>query len=131
MTEITLNRTVRRRKSYADRTCYDRRIAKAYNGAFSNVLGHDFRIDEKTGRKIRVFTREHWCGSEDVRRWLLNNRVVEIDDALEHISDSVLRWMIRDCYLREDGNGAGYFWITRKAADKYDLPPVLGRAFPC
>ncbi len=130
MTEITLDRTVRRRKSYADRTRYDRRIAKAYNGAFSNVLGQNFRIDEKTGRKIRVFTREHWCGSEAVRRWLLNNRVVEIDDALEHISDGVLRWLIRDGYLRADGNGAGYFWITRKAAEKYDLPPVLGCAFP-
>ena len=131
MTEITLNRTVRRRKSYADRTRYDRRIARAYNGAFSNLLGQDFRIDEKTGRKIRVFTPEHWCGSEEVRRWLLNNRVIEIEDALEHISDSVLRWLIRDAYLRADGTGAGYFWITRKAADKYDLPPVLGRAFPC
>ncbi len=42
-----------------------------------------------------------------------------------------LRWLIRDGYLRGDGNGAGYFWITRKAAEKYDLPPVLGRAFPC
>ena len=131
MTEITLDRTVRRRKSYADRTRYDRRIAKAYNGAFSNLLGHDFRIDQKTGRKIRIFTREHWCGPEDVRRWLLNNRVIEIDDALEHISDGVLRWLIRDGYLRAHGNGAGYFWITRKAAEKYDLPPVLGRAFPC
>lgn len=130
MTEITLDRTVRRRKSYADRTRYDRRIAKAYNGAFSNVLGHDFRIDEKTGRKIRIFTRDHWCGPEEVRRWLLNNRTVEIEDALEHISDGVLRWLIRDGYLRADGNGAGYFWITRKAAEKYDLPPVLGCAFP-
>ncbi len=129
MTEITLTCTVKRRKSYAQRTRYDRRIAKAYNGAYTNFLGDKLRIDKKTGRKIRVFTREHWCGPEEVRRWLLDTRIVDIEDALEHVSEGVLRWLIRDGYLRKDP-AAGYFWITRKAADKYDLPPVLGCAFP-
>ncbi len=118
-----------RRKSYHDRTRRFSRRAKAAMALFRARLGHEYTTDAQ-GRRIRVFTKDNWCGPEEVRGWLLNRRVVEVDEALEHISQAVLRFLIDGGYIRKDGHGGAYYWITAKAARKYDLPRVLGCPFP-
>lgn len=128
LTDLSLPRTVRKRRSYEERTAMNTKAAAIARGALRSIVGRQFITDPKTGRRERVFTAQDWCGPEDVRAWLLNRRVVELDDALEFVSRAVLRFLIDGGYLRKDA--AGFWWITRKAAEKYDLPRVMGREFP-
>lgn len=119
-------RKIRRRRSYAARTGMNkphlRALARAMFGARQYLIGTD-------GRRVRVFTKDDWCRPEDVREWLIGLRGVELDDALEYVSKDVLRFLIRKNHLRKDAD-AGFYWITAKAARKYELPPVLGQTFP-
>ena len=105
------------------------RHAKTAMALYRAALGPQYRDDPKSGRRIRIFTAENWCTPEDVRLWLLGTRAVEIEDALEHVSENVLHWLIKEDYLRRDRAG-GWHWITAKAAIKYDLPRVMNCPFP-
>ena len=117
----------RRHSSYEQRsgagTPHMRRIAAAFN-----YFDHQYTTDNQ-GRRIRVWTRDRWCGPEDVRDWLLGNRAVDPSNALEHVSAAVLRFLIDGGYIRKD-RAAPYYWITAKAAKKYRLRAVLGCVFP-
>ncbi len=127
MTSLTPPRHVRRRKSYEERTGKIGRRARCAVKVFNSGLGREYTVDSQ-GRRVRVFTRDNWCTPENVREWLLGHRVVEIDEALEHVSRAVLRFLIDGDYLRKDRR-AGFYWNTAKAARKYALPPVIGRTF--
>ena len=118
-------RTVKRRKSYDERTRANSRASQITVRNLEPV----YETDETTGQRTRMFTAENYCSADDVRHWLLKNRVVEIEGALEYVSKGVLRWLIKEGYLSADPEAA-FFWVTVSAAAKYDLPRVLGCEFP-
>lgn len=122
---------------------YVRKSERASNAANSPRYSAAFRIisqglqgvqftEDADGRRIRIWGNgyEDWVRDEDVRAWLVGLRVVEdLRDGLEYVREVYIKNMVRDGYLRFDAT-AGVYWITAKAAEKFDLPKVLGRAFP-
>jgi hypothetical protein len=66
---------------------------------------------------------------DDVRSWLLNLRVVDTQEGLEFVRASYIKLMIQIGELRRDARHS-YYWITEKAAKRYDLPEVMGCEFP-
>lgn len=119
-------RPVNRSRSYEERT---KQGSVAGSLLARGYQGRTFNTDSK-GRKVRVFTADDWCRPEDVREWLLNNRVVELDDALEYISQAVLRFLLKEDLLRQDSTSSHFYWVTAKAAAKYELRKVIGCEFP-
>ena len=127
---ITRPKAVRKARSSA---AYDKRQQAsskrfAESRAIFTSFGNEF-TEDADGRKIRLFTKENWCTSEDVRDWLIGNRIVEIEDALEFVSKAVLRFLISGDFIRRD-DANGFYWVTAKAAKKYELRPILGCSFP-
>ena len=65
-----------------------------------------------------------------MRAWLRGKRVIEdLRTGLEYVREGYITTMIREGYLRPDLH-AGFYWITAKAAEKFGLELVLGKAFP-
>lgn len=88
--------------------------------------------EDKEGRRIRIWgdPNEDWVKPSDVRQWLTGQRVVDdLRDGLEYVRESYLTTMVREGYLRKDPQ-APYYWVTAKAAEKFNLPRVNGAAFP-
>ena len=56
-------------------------------------------------------------------------RATDLREALEFVHEKYARGMIRDGYLRADPVVAGRLWVTDKAAQRWNLPKVLGCAF--
>lgn len=109
----------------------DARFSSAVGIAARHIQAVQFTEDED-GRRIRIWGNgyEDWVRDEDVRAWLKGKRVVEdLRDGLEYVREAYIKNMVRDGYLRFDAT-AGVYWITAKAAEKFNLPKVLGRAFP-
>jgi hypothetical protein len=131
MTDLQLPRTVKRRKSYAERSGMNSRAIriqiKEANGGFDRT----YEEDQETGVRRRIFKGDEWrhITNEDVRNMLIGQRVIDLDHALEYVTPSTVKWCERSGYLRRDDRGP-YWWVTAKAAGEFNLPPVLGCAFP-
>ena len=107
------------------------RYGRAIRIATQAILGPQF-IEEADGTRVRVWGNgmEDWVRAEDVRSWLLGLRVVELRDGLEFVREDYIKMMVREDFLRKDRNRGAFYWITRKAAEKWRLPRVMGCAFP-
>ena len=122
---------------------YTRKFLKASNAASDERFARAFRIASRTlagtkfeeidGFRVRQWGdgMEDWVTPEDVRAWLLGLRVVEdLRTGLEFVRETYIHnVLIREGYLRKDET-TGLYWITKKAAQRFDLPKVLGRDFP-
>jgi len=107
------------------------RFAAAMRIAMQNLNGPQF-IEDEDGFRIRQWGNgyEDWVRDEDVRTWLLGLRVVEdLRSGLEFCREGYIRNMVRDGYLRLDPT-SGFYWVTAKAAERYNLPRVMGKDFP-
>jgi hypothetical protein len=106
------------------------RYGRALRIASMAILGPQF-IEDDEGNRVRVWGdgMEDWVTADDVRSWLLGNRVVELREGLEFVREDYVKMMVREGYLRKDARGSLY-WVTEKAAWKWDLPKVMGCAFP-
>ena len=115
--------------SSAKKAISDPRYSQAIRYALQSWNGPEFVYDED-GRKIRVWGDrfEDPTTYDDVRDWLRGQRVVEdLRDGLEFVRDTFIQRMVKEDQLRKIN---GMWWITKKAADKYGLEPVMGCAFP-
>jgi hypothetical protein len=107
------------------------RFARAFRIASRQISGPTF-IEETDGQKVRQWGdgMEEWVTNDDVRAWLLGLRVVELRDGLEFVRETYIHnVLVREGYLRKDRTGS-FYWITAKAAARFDLPKVLGCDFP-
>lgn len=107
------------------------RFSAAFRIANQNLQGVQF-TEDADGFRVRVWGdwKEDWVKVEDVREWLLGLRVVEdLRTGLEFCRETYIKDMVKGDYLRFDPT-AGVYWITAKAAEKFDLPKVMNRAFP-
>lgn len=125
------------------RTTYVRKSERACNAVNSARYAEAFRIhsqglqgvqftEDEDGRRIRIWGNgyEDYVTDDDVRAWLKGLRVVEdLRDGLEFVREGYIKSMVKDGHLRLDP-ATGVYWITAKAAEKFKLPKVLGRAFP-
>lgn len=105
------------------------RYGAAIRKAMMAFHGPRFEIDAD-GRKIRLWGDgyEDWVTDDDVRAWLVGLRVVEdLRDGLEFVRQSYIDKMVKDDMLRKVGP---HWWITRKCADRFKLPKVMGCDFP-
>lgn len=108
------------------------RFALAVQQAANNWKTREFD-ETPDGARIRVWGDQmvDRVTKEDVRSWLLNMRVVELADGLEFLREDYIKSMVRDGFLRKDtGSRGAFYWVTRAAADKWDLPRVMGCEFP-
>lgn len=105
------------RKSFSH---YNAIFARQFNAMNAEA---EYKIDGK-GRKVRVFTQAQPLTREIVRHFYLNTRVVEVEDALETIGYNGTKYAIDNGYLKEFAGQPGLLWVTAKAAQAYDLPPV-------
>jgi hypothetical protein len=87
-----------------------------------------YETDSK-GRLVRKGTMTLWTTPEEIREFLLGNRVVEEDDALYALGANVWKTLINTGRVKKDAR-ASYFWVCQAAADLYRLPEVIGCAFP-
>jgi hypothetical protein len=119
-----------RKSERAAAAASDPRYALALQWARIKMLGPQFEFDDE-GRKIRLWsgnTHIDCVTNDDVRAWLIGLRVVEdLRDGLEFVRQSYIDGMVKSDLLRKVGP---HWWITRKCAERYDLPKVMGCAFP-
>src|SRR5438046_431328 len=110
-------------------------MASRHQGKATRILFRKTEhIEDADGYRIRVWgdPNEDWVKPTDVRAWLRGKRVIEADElrsGLEYVRESYISMMIRDGYLRPD-LASGFYWITEKAAERFGLERVLGKAFP-
>lgn len=71
------------------------------------------RAEAKVGEFLRVTKAE-------IRHALMGNRVVTEDDMLYEVGPAIIRKLVAQGYIIEE-KGAGYFWVTEKAAAHYSL----------
>lgn len=127
-TDLVLPRVVHRRKSYEDRTGLSSRAAritlKAVNAEFiyteDGVLQRVWKPEEMQSYK-----------NEDIRKWLLGNRVVEADTALQYVPPSAVKYAITKGWIRKDLQGRPFFWITKAAAIDLGLPKPVVSGVTC
>jgi hypothetical protein len=120
---------------------YARKFEKAKNAIqsdrFAGVLARANQaykrpeyIEDQDGNRIRIWGdgMVDWVKDEDVRSWLLGLRVIEdLNSGLEFVRESYIKSMVAQGYLRKIN---GWYWVTRKAADRFNLPKVMGCDFP-
>lgn len=107
----------------------DARVQAAWAAGKAQALEPiKYEIDSK-GRMVRKGTMTRWTTPEEIREFLIGNRVVEEDDALYHIGPNCWRTLIQQGLVKKDPK-ATYYWITAACAQKYDLPRVMGCAWP-
>lgn len=117
------------RKSLAKNAVNDARYGRALRLAKMAWSGPEF-IEDEDGFRIRVWgdPNEDWTKDSDVRAWLVGKRAIEdLREGLEFVRESYVQSMIKQGFLKKDGP---LYWITAKAAARFDLPRVMGRAFP-
>jgi hypothetical protein len=121
MTDLTMNRVVRARKSHAAKTGLDTRAARSLIGAMFGA-GPRFHEDED-GNVIR-----EWQPADMQRytnadlRLALSNRVALTDaEMLGTVPMSAIRYCVTRGYLRPHGTGGLYF-VTETGAHDLKLP---------
>lgn len=94
--------------------------------------GNRIRVwsDASVDAQGRVIKSLDVVKDEDVRAWLLGLCVTSIAEALEFVHEKYVRGMIRDGFLRADPLASDRFWVTAKAAERWNLPKVLSCKFP-
>lgn len=113
--------------SLAKNAVNDRRFGRAVRIALHAWKGPQF--EEIDGCKVRIWgdPNEDWTRDSDVRAWLLNLRAVEdLREGLEFVRESYLQSMVKQGFLKKDGP---LWWVTQKAADRFNLPKVMGKEF--
>jgi hypothetical protein len=53
--------------------------------------------------------------------------IEDVRSGLEHVGQSYIKKLVAEGYLRADGY---FWWITRKAAERFNLRRVMGCEFP-
>jgi hypothetical protein len=111
------------------------RFARSTRIALQALSGPQYEEQEIDGAIVRVRQwgdgNEDWVTPEDVRNWLTGRRVVLLSEGLEFCREAFIKGLVRDGYLRKDAHpGAGFYWVTAKAAEKFNLPRVMGCKFP-
>lgn len=107
----------------------DRRYSEAIRRA-NLAFRRPTYIEDENGFRIRVWGDGSfdYVKDEDVRAWLLGNRVIEdLRSGLEFVRETYIRKLVAEGYLRADGY---FYWVTRKAAKRFNLPRVMGCEFP-
>lgn len=121
MTELTLTRTVRARKSHAAKTGMDSRAAKSLASAMFGK-GPEF-FEDQDGNLIRTWTREEsYRWTFDELRSVLRNRIaVEPGEMFGTVPPCALTYCLNKGWLRAHGSG-GIHFITAKCARELNLP---------
>gem|GEM_PF-6261296 len=132
----------RRAKTLAARASRRELDAARFSSVVKAITHKPVFVEAEDGQRIRVWSD---CTTdaagrkvisldvvrdEDVRAWLLGNRVTSIREGLEFVHEKYARGMIRDGFLRPDSCDPHQLWITDKAAERFNLPPVMGCKFP-
>ncbi len=108
-------------------------MASRHQGRAARILFNSTQyVEDEQGYRIRIWGNgnEDWVRDSDVRAWLRGKRVIEdLRTGLEYIREGYIAGMIKAGYLRPDMH-AGFYWITAKAAERFGLERVLGKAFP-
>jgi hypothetical protein len=108
----------------------DPRFAQAARIACLAFNGPQFE-EEADGQRIRIWADGNvdWVTADDVRAWLLNQRVVDLREGLEFVREDYIKMMVREDFLRIDPSRT-FYWVTAKAAERWHLPKVMGCEFP-
>jgi hypothetical protein len=138
MTKLTARRTAYLAKRNARRELDQAR----FSTAIAALVHKPTFVEDAEGNRVRVWSDASTDAmgrqvksldvvkDEDVRAWLLGLRVTTIAEGLEFVHEKYARGMIRDGYLRADVLDANRFWVTEKAAERWNLPKVMGCRFP-
>jgi hypothetical protein len=131
-----------RRKAYLAKREAKRTLeGQRFSSAVRAVMHKPKFVEEADGQRVRVWSDATTDASgriitsldvvtdEDVRAWLLNMRVVTLRSGLEFCHPKYIAGMIRDGFLRKD-DAADWFWVTDKAAQRWNLPRIMGCKFP-
>lgn len=99
---------------------------------FNLIVNKPTYIEDEDGFRIRQWGNSNYdyVRDEDVGAWLRNVRVVEdLRSGLEFVRQSYIDMMIRQDYLRWDTKHK-FYWVTAKAALRYNLKKVINCDFP-
>ena len=99
--------------------------AKLANQVFKKVEYHE----DKDGNRIREWRQGEESTDHDVTNWLKNQRVVDLHSGLEYVKPEHIKRLIDSGHLKKEPNKP-YYWVTKSAAEKYNLPKVMGKEFP-
>lgn len=109
------------------------RIGAIVGKAFADMAAPEFDEVTEDGftYRIRKWRPEEVRGGKgydkETRLWLLNNRVVDPREGEEFVPATYVKKLISEGFLRKMH---GHYWITAKAAARWDLPKVMNCAFP-
>lgn len=108
----------------------DDRMRHAVKIANTKFQKPEYDEDPKTGQKIRKWRDTEDVSDKDIKQWLTGNRVIEdLKDGLEYVRPQTIQKLVDDGLLKKDPK-ANYYWVTKEAADKFDLKPVMDKKFP-
>jgi hypothetical protein len=133
--------TARRKAFLAKRNSARDLDSQRYSTAIRAISHKPNFVEEADGQRVRIWSDATKDKSgrvvqsldvvtdEDVRLWLLGERVVTLRSGLEFCHQKYIAGMVREGYLRKD-DAADWFWVTAKAAERWSLPKVMGCKFP-
>lgn len=79
-----------------------------------------YKVDRE-GNTVRIPTETRRVLDSEIIEALWNKRGVTIEEMLEAVGREVFTYMIRVGYLRKSATFLDTYWITKKAADRYNL----------
>jgi len=107
------------KRTYATRTGMNERSARILAKA---VTERPVFLEDADGHQVRQWKPEELqsYGNDDIKSALRFNHVVEIEDLLETLPPSALKYCATKGWLRL--SAGGWYCVTRKAAGELDLP---------
>ena len=108
-----------KRKSYAERSGMTSRSARILASA---ITEKPVFIEDADGHLIRQWKPEEMqrYGNDEIKSELRFRHVVELEDLLETIPPSAVKYCCSKGWLRKDAGG--WFLVTKKAAADLGLP---------